>query len=270
MHIPLPKTEQAKLLSVSRQSLYYTKKKPTKDAQLQRLVRKVLAHHPAYGYRMVALELGLNKKCTQRIMQKYNLRPKIRAKQAVARPSRAERLAGEAPNRLKLCCPIQPNAIWAGDFTKIWFRGHPRNLATVIDLFTREIIAWQIGNSHTNSLILAVLEEAKRRRRTTPMIFHTDQGSEYTSFSSAQWLLAHDILPSWSSKGKPWQNGIQEAFYRTFKLEFGSPNQHASLPALQEAMGRYMRYYNTKRKHSALKMAPRQFYNTKKWCSTSN
>jgi putative transposase len=267
MNLSLTKTELARLLSVSRQSLYYQKKnrRVEEDEKLKRSIQRLLAHHPAYGSRAIAWSLGMNRKRIQRLMRKYDLAPHIRPKRRETGTSLEKPVIPEVPNRIKHLCPIQPNAIWAGDFTKMWFRGTSVHLATIIDLFTREIVAWQAGTHHTWSLIMDVLEEAKRRRKATPQIFHTDQGSEYTSAKCAQWLSINGVLPSWSKRGKPWQNGVQESFYRNFKLEFGSLTPYASLPSLIEAMGKYMRYYNTKRIHRSLKMAPRTFYQTKKW-----
>lgn len=192
-------------------------------------------------------------------MRLYSIRPKILPKNKT-RGKGPESVVGEIPNRMKLVCPIQPNAIWAGDFTHIWFHGRSIYLATIIDTFTREIVAWQMGIHHTTGLVMDVLREAKRKRKTTPQIFHSDQGSEYTATPCLEWLLKEGILPSWSPKGKPWNNGTQESFFRTFKLEFGSPHEYASLETLIEAIGKYMHYYNTQRIHGRLKMPPRTFF----------
>lgn len=164
------------------------------------------------------------------------------------------------PNRLKAACPIAPNVAWAGDFTHLWFKGKAIYLATIIDCFTREIVAWQMGIHHTAGLVIDVLAEAKRKRKRLPYIFHSDQGSEYTSQQCLAWLTKEHILPSWSPKGKPWNNGTQESFFRTFKLEFGRTSQFVTLEALTEAIGKYMHYYNTKRIHRRLKMPPRTFF----------
>lgn len=138
-------------------------------------------------------------------------------------------------------------------------------LATVMDFATREVLAWQLGLHHTAQLVIDVLEEARRKRGRTPKFFHSDQGSEYTSHACLSWLVRHRIKPSNSPKGKPWHNGRQESFYSTFKLEFGRPHIYQTIEALIEALGRYVHYYNTKRIHSALKMPPRVFYETKAW-----
>jgi putative transposase len=80
-------------------------------------------------------------------------------------------------------------------------------LATVMDSFTREVVAWQLGWHHTSQLDVDALVEAVRKRGRVPQLFHSDQGSEYTSQACVQWLVRQQILPSNSPKGKPWNNG---------------------------------------------------------------
>ncbi len=264
MTTALSKTALARSLGLSRQALYYLPKRGAQDDRLRDRILQVLQLHRAYGSRMIALALKRNRKCIQRIMRKYGIHPTILPKNRY-RGKRPETVVGEIPNRVKHVCPTQPNVVWAGDFTRLWFRGRPLYLATIIDLHTREIVAWQTGMHHTTGLVLDVLREAYRRRRAVPQIFHSDQGSEYTALVCLEWLIREHILPSWSPKGKPWSNGTQESFFRTFKLEFGTTHGYASLDRLVEAIGTYMHYYNTKRIHSRLKMPPRAFFRAKRW-----
>lgn len=216
-----------------------------------------LTEHPAYGYRRIALHLKINKKRAQRVMALYGLRPAYTQKRP--KYGRKTSVSG-VPNRTQGISPIQPNVIWAGDFTELSYGGRKLFLATVIDRYTREVIAWQLGLHHTTRLILDVLEEAQRKRGATPHIFHSDQGSEYTAHACIEWLTRHHILPSHSPKAKPWKNGHQESFYNRFKLEFGKPSRHKTIELLIEAIGRYIHYYNTRRIHSALKMPPRAYF----------
>lgn len=259
MQTGLSKTAQAECLGVSRQSLYYRPKRLDRDRILRDQVLQVLDEHPAYGSRPIAIHLQMNRKRVQRIMRLYSIRPKIMPKNRF-RYKQAEEVIGEVPNRAKTICPIRPDVVWAGDFTRLWFKGRAIYLATIIDRYTREIVAWQMGIHHTAGLVIDVLEEAKRKRSHTPEVFHSDQGSEYTSAQCLAWLTRNHVQPSWSPKGKPWNNGAQESFFRTFKLEFGRTSQFKSLEALMEAIGKYMHYYNTKRIHRKLKMPPRAFY----------
>lgn len=252
------KAALARSLGVSRQSLYYQPKQQTKDEALRDSIVAVMHEHTAYGSRRLRDALRRNRKTIQRVKQRYHLYPVIRRKSRYPRFP-AEFVPAITPNRLKDFRPIQPDALWVGDFTQLWFHGRSIYLATVMDSFTREIVAWQVGYYHTTRLVLDVLEEAKRKRGRTPQFFHTDQGSEYTAQSCVQWLVGHRISPSNSPKGKPWTNGRQESFYATFKLEFGKPHRHQTIEMLLEALGRYIHYYNTKRIHSAFRMPPQQF-----------
>ncbi|MEQ1903120.1 MAG: IS3 family transposase [Pirellulaceae bacterium] len=253
----ISKIALAHALHVSRGSLYYVPKRKKKDLELRDCVVTALVDHPGYGYRRIALHLKINKKRAQRVMALFGLRPKYAQKRH--RYGRKTSISG-VPNRTQGISPIAPNVIWVGDFTELSYGGRKIYLATVIDRYTREVIAWQLGLHHTTRLILDVLEEAERRRGKAPHIFHSDQGSEYTAHACIEWLVSHQILPSHSPKAKPWKNGHQESFYNRFKLEFGKPSRHNTIANLIEAIGRYIHYYNNRRIHSALKMAPRDYY----------
>jgi len=263
MRTNLSKSALSRVLGVTRRSLYYQPKRPHQDEILRDRILRVLDDNPAYGHRTIALHLKINKKRIQRVMQKYSIRPKIIQRNRYS-GKKNESVIGEIPNRIKGLHPEKPNHIWAGDFTRMWFQGRAIYLATVIDIFTREILAWQIGVHHTTGLIIDVLQEAKRKRERICKIFHSDQGSEYTSPRSLLWLTREKVVPSWSGRGKPWHNGVQESFYKTLKLEFRKAHQYGSLEKLVEGIGQYMHYYNTKRIHSALKMSPREFYEKNK------
>jgi len=257
MEKPLTKSALARALGISRSTLYYHPIRTKKDEHLRDQILETLNEHPAYGHRRVALHLKVNKKRIRRVMRKYGIKPTIRRKKPAYGRNRSP---SGTPNRTKHITPIAPDAIWVGDFTELFFHGRKLYLATVIDRFTREVLAWQLGMHHTTGRILDVLEEAVRKREHTPTIFHSDQGSEYTAHACIDWLVSRRILPSHSPKASPWRNGHQEAFYSSFKLEFGKPSRHETIEALTEAIGRYIHYYNTRRIHSALKMPPRSFW----------
>ncbi|TSD08460.1 MAG: Integrase catalytic region [Parcubacteria group bacterium Greene0714_4] len=253
----MSKSALARSLGVSRSTLYYVPKQPKKDELLKEHIIHALEEHPAYGHRRLALHLKTNKKRILRVMHKYGIEPRIRRR----RPKYGRKTSQSGiPNRIRGICPIAPNVIWAGDFTYLWYAGRNIYLATAIDLFTREVVGWQIGVHHTSQLVIDVLQESLRKRLQTPMIFHSDQGSEYASHACILWLVSHRIKPSHSPKGKPWHNGGQESFYSSFKLEFGKASRFATLESLIEGIGRHIHYYNTERIHSALKMPPREFF----------
>lgn len=257
----ISKSALARSLGVSRSSLYYIPRQQKKDESIRDQIVSVINEHPAYGHRRVAWTLNIGKNRVNRVMNKFGITPKIKRRKA--KYGRNKSVSG-IPDRTRGISPIAPDVIWSGDFTYLHFHGTILYLATVIDRYTREVLAWQIGLHHTTRLIIEVFEEALRKRGTHPYIFHSDQGSEYTSSACIEWLVKHKILPSHSPKGKPWKNGHQESFYDKFKLEFGKPSRHENIESLMEAIGRYIHYYNTRRIHSALKMPPKSFYEKEK------
>ena len=250
------KTALARKLGVSRGSLYYKPKKPPQDEEDKSKILAIMEEHPAYGARRVAWALGMNRKKTKRLMRLYGLKPKIRRGFRLVKLDDLGRPETQVGNILKVICPIRPNVVWAGDFTYVWFIDRFWYVATVIDVYTREIVGWHIANHHTTALIMEAFQDAVRRTGARPTYFHSDQGSEYVSGAYESLLSSHDTTPSHSRKGSPWQNGYQESFYNNFKLELGDVRRFNHVGELIEAVHRQIRYYNNERIHSAHRMPP--------------
>lgn len=261
------KTALAKKLGISRSTLYYQLKKPSCDEEDKQQIIAVMKDHPAYGHRRIATALQVNHKKTGRLMKKFGLKPKIRRGCHLVKPNDAHRPETKVENILKVLCPLRPNIVWAGDFTYLWFQNQFWYVATVIDVFTREIVGWHIANHHTTALIMEAYDDAVRRTGTSATYFHSDQGSEYVSGAYESLLAHHGTIPSHSRKSSPWQNGVQESFYSQFKLELGDIRRFDHIGQLIEAIHHQIRYYNTSRIHSALHMPPIAYRDTQqqKW-----
>ncbi len=259
IHSPwLSKRAIAKQFGIARSTLYLYSKKSAKDKLLLDQVLAILRDHPHYGARRIALAMGRNQKLVRRIMRKYGLKPCRRRKYPRKRMDEGKSVSGIS-NRIKRTCPVSPSAVWVGDFTYMDFYGIFVYLATVMDLYTREIIGYAIGRYHSAQLVIDALEDAGQKR-SAPRVFHSDQGSEYDSVLCRAWLLAHRILPSQSKKSSPWENGHQESFFGRFKKELGDVRRFSDLDELVVGISRQITYYNTLRLHSVLRMTPRQKY----------
>ena len=245
------KTALARKLGISRQSLYYKLKKPPLDEEDKNKIVAVMAEHPAYGARRVGWALHMNRKKTRRLMRKYGLKPKIHRGFRLVKRDDLGRPETRVENILKVTCPVRPNVVWAGDFTYVWFIDRFWYVATVIDIYTREIVGWHVANHHTTALIIEAFQDAVRRTGTSPTYFHSDQGSEYVSGAYESLLQSYGTQPSHSRKGSPWQNGYQESFYSNFKLELGDVRRFYHVGELFEATHCLIRYYNNERIHSA-------------------
>lgn len=232
-----------------------------KDAVLKEQILAVLAEHPSYGYRRIAWELGLGKKRVRRCMHKYGLKPYKR--KARWRKRRDEKKK-PAPyqNQIKGTCPILPNHTWVGDFTYLPFKGKFLYLATFMDVFTREIVGWQISQRHDKTLVMqAFLDGLVNRYFQKPTYVHTDQGAEYTSQDYTNLVKNFGVTVSMSTKASPWENGYQESFYNNFKTDLGLEfDRFEDTGHFLEAIHHTLYNYNHKRIHSALKMPPARFH----------
>lgn len=251
-------TSLARILGVSRSSLYYGRKRPEKDWSLKIRIEEVLHDNPSYGSRRIADELGMNRKRIQRVMQLYGLYPYRR------RPKRKKnkRQTPDLPYEnllLKVPFPSTPHHIWISDFTEMTFRGRKLFFATVMDLFTRQIAGWHVLLKHTTELVLTALKDALATTGSVPVILHSDRGAEYTSKRYLSFVEDLRIRISMSRPASPQENGYQEAFYSQFKLDFGHPDRFDSLGELIAAIAEQIRYYQHDRIHSSLKMPPAMF-----------
>lgn len=252
------KTVLAKKLNISRGMLYYQHRKPLLDGRVKASILKVLSRHPAYGHKRIALELRLNKKRILRIMKLYDLKP-YRRRKTPSRPNDLSKAPTRFVNLVKNVCPIKTNVVWVGDFTWIVFEDKFYYLATVLDLYSREIIGWSLSKTHDSHLVREAFEEAVKNTGCLPVYFHSDQGSEYESDDSLQLLQSQGVIISMSRKSSPWENGYQESFYSHFKLELGDLSRFEDLGELFEAIAQAIYYYNHDRIHTKLKTSPVKF-----------
>ncbi len=183
------KTQLAKELGVSRASLYYKHKMPEKDELLRREIEAVMSKHSGYGSPRVSIALNINEKRIARVMKKFGLKPARRAK-TPRKPYDVGREALDYPNVLGKVSPIAPNVVWASDFTFISYGGYHIYLCTVIDVFTGEVLGFNISRRHDAAFVKLAIERAIRKSGgIIPHWFHSDQGSEYASGTvNCKWL----------------------------------------------------------------------------------
>lgn len=248
------KKQLAKQLGISRASLYYQPKLPIKDLVLKAKIERVMTRHKAYGHKRIALDLKINKKRALRVMKLFNLKPRRRREQ-LSKLADKNQTAMAIPNLIQGIIIDAPNSVWVSDFTYLYYYGRFVYLATLEDIFTRQVVGWAVSTRHNTNLIIEALLNALKYY-SAPSISHSDQGSEYRSKRYLSLLRSLNIRPSMSAKASPWQNGYQESFYSGFKLELGNPESYLSLGELIEAIALQVNYYNNSRIHTALKCPP--------------
>jgi len=128
-----------------------------------------------------------------------------------------------------------------------------------MDIFSREIIGWYLSTNHQKDLVIEAFLDAVDKRKTMPLYFHSDQGSEYESEEYLKLIKENGIIVSMSHKSSPWENGYQESFYSGFKLDLGPTNHYRELGELVEIIAKQLHYYNNLRIHTKLKTSPVKF-----------
>ncbi len=219
------KTLRMRELGMSRGSLYYKQKKPDKDWKLKGKIEEVLREHPSYGSRRLALHLKLNRKGIKRVMNVFGIKAYRRRGK---KWKKTKNIKVIYPNYLLTTHPQYENHIWVTDFTYIYHKDKTIYVATVIDLFTRKVVGLAMYTTHATQLVISALMSAIYNN-PRPVIFHSDNGSEYNSeiFINALNIIGTRI--SRSAPGCPWENGYQESFYDKFKIDLGDPNRFKTL-----------------------------------------
>lgn len=242
----------AEALGINRKNIYREWKQPVKDRALKQQIEAVHRQHPAYGHRRVAIHLGINHKRAQRVMAKFNLRPPRRR---IKRYSTVSTPHHSYDNLLTDLTVTHPHQVWCSDLSRIAYRGTVWYLATIEDLATRQILAKRIGKRHDSQLVLSTLHQACATG-VTPLVFHSDQGTEFMAQRCTDYLEDRGVQISVSDVASPWQNGYVESFFGRFKHELGNLNRFESAGEMIEAIYRHIHYYNHSRIHTALRMPP--------------
>jgi putative transposase len=250
-----PKALRARELGVSRGTLYYRRTLPERDWKVKCQIEEVLREHPSYGSRRIAIHLKRNRKPIARVMKLFG----IKAYRRRGRRWRTQKkIAVVHPNLLFTTMPLYRGHVWAADFTELWWEEKKLYLATVIDLYPREIVGIAISRNKGVQLTAAALWNALLQN-PRPSIFHSDNGSEYRARAFVGILSSIGTAISRSKPGCPWENGHQESFYNQFKIDLGDPDRFRSFGELVAETYRMIWVYNNTRIHSALKMPPAQF-----------
>jgi transposase InsO family protein len=167
-----------------------------------------------------------------------------------------------APNLARDIRPTAPNQLWNSDITYIPTDQGWLYLAMVKDRFTREIVGFSTGPQITSELVQIALNRAILKHRPQKgLMFHSDRGVQYCCHAFQKMLKKHQITPSMSRKGNPYDNAVSENFFSCIKCEMIHLQRFASRRDAELAVFRYIEgFYNRRRRHSALgRIAPREF-----------
>ena len=200
---------------------------------------------------------GVNEKRVARLMRLMGLQAVVPGPHT-SRPHPQHRVYPYLLRGLKIRAPDE---VWCADITYVPVRRGFLYLVAVMDWFSRYVLAWELSNSLETVFCLSALEWALAR--STPRIFNTDQGSQFTSEEFTGRLESAGIRVSMDGRGRVTDNIFIERLWRSVKYEEIYLRDYADGMDARAGLTRYFRMYNTERRHQALgKRTPAQMYLT--------
>ena len=155
--------------------------------------------------------------------------------------------------RLKEPFPDSINQQWVGDLTYIKTRERACYLATVMDVHSRKIVGWALGEDRTTKLTCRALYKAIMQRDPSPgLIFHSDRGVEYGGIRLRDMLNKYGLRASMSRAYHSQDNAHMESFFHSIKIECIRGKTFGSMEDLRGELSRYIRFYNCYRLHSGI------------------
>ena len=181
-------------------------------------------------------------------MKKYGLKPEYIKR---IRPNGGYKRIEEnvQPNLVKRNFVTKSkNKIWCTDITYLIWENKRVYLSTIIDLFDRRVVAYQISKFNNNSLVLNTLNKALEKEKDVHgLIIHSDQGFQYTSFEYKAICSSNGILISMSRKGTPIDDSPMESWHGIMKKETLYNNNITSLEHYVCLVEEWINFYNTTR-----------------------
>jgi putative transposase len=248
----LPLSVQVELLGISRRSLYYQPKDPpAEEVQIKHRIDELYTEMPYYGSRRMTAQLRrdgycINRKTVQRHMREMG----IVAIYPGPNLSRRAHQAAVAPYLLRHLTPAYPNHVWAIDITYIRLTRSWLYLVAVIDWHSRYIVSWALDDTLAMPFVLEAVDQALGR--ATPVIWNSDQGSQFTSPQYRDRLAAAGVQISMDGKGRALDNVIIERFWRNLKYDDVYLKGYTTPREARHGIAEYMHRYNDIRLHQAL------------------
>lgn len=261
-------------LDVSRSGFHdWQKRGPSKrdqdDAEILQIIRDVHQRSRGlYGLDKIHSEVKKNRPCGRkrvyRLMKANGISSK-RPKKYKATTNSKHNLP-VAENLLNQDFAVdKPNTVWVSDISYIWTDEGWDYLATVKDLFNREIVGWAVSSTMTRDLVIKALTNAiQKRRPQAGLIHHSDRGVQYCSNDYQALLAKHKMRCSMSRKGNCYDNASAETFFSTIKNELIYLRKFESRAQARDAIFEYIEFfYNRKRIHQSLNyMTPADYMKT--------
>ena len=243
------------VLGINKRTYYKYRNKEDPDYYDYILIKEIFDESKGtYGYRRICEGLidkyGVifNHKKVMRIMRKYNIKPEYirRIKPNIGYKRIEENIKKDLLKRKIKTDAL--NKIWDTDVTYLIFKGKRLYLSTIIDLYDRHVVSYNISKFNNINLVIKTLNDAiKKEKDVHGLIIHSDQGFQYTSYQYKAVCESNGITISMARKGTPLDDAPIESWHALLKKETLYNNDITSLQEYQKLVEEWIFFYNTKR-----------------------
>jgi putative transposase len=253
-----------RVLGVSRSGYYaWRTREPSKRARENEMLnQKIVEIHEqsrgTYGSPRVTEELEahgfkVDRKRVARRMAELGLSGDLKPK---FRNADSEPTAEIATNVLERQFGVdEPDRVWVSDITYVWTAVGWLYLAVVLDLYSRRVVGWAMADHMRAELVLEALSAALGSREPSDagLLFHSDQGSQYTATRVREALDDAGITCSMSRRGNCWDNAVAESFFATLKREHVYRTIFLTREIATTSIAEWIEvFYNGQRRHSTI------------------
>ena len=249
-HEMISERRACKALGQPRSTQRYRPKRPDMDRRLLEAMRRLVEVYPRYGSERVHEKLlgtgwRVNFKRVHRLWKQEHL-------QVHRKQRRRRRLPGSSANGCARYRARHANHVWSYDFlTDRTEDGRQLKLLVVIDEFTRECLAIEVGRTFTARDVMATLQYLFAVRGA-PEHLRSDNGPEFVAKEIQRWLDRASVSTLYVQKASPWENGYVESFNGKLRDELLNRELFLSLPEARCVLDEWRQEYNERRPHSGL------------------
>lgn len=216
--------------------------------------------------RLLHQKILMNVKKIRRLMKKYGLICPIRKPDPYRKMMRDMRTSSVAPNKVNREFRLHgARKILLTDITYLFYRNGKCYLSTILDAYTKEILAYRLSASLEVGFVLETVDMLVTEHGMTldnETVIHSDQGCHYTSLAFIQKLKDEDFVQSMSRKGNCWDNAPQENFFGHMKDEIAHEvSKCTGYLEVEAVVDDWIDYYNNDRyQWDLLKLSPVEYY----------
>ena len=239
-----------RILDQPRNTQRYQSRRPDDEPRLLREMRALARQRPRFGAErihrlLVERAWKVNEKRVHRLWKREHM-------QVPRKQHRKRRFPGGSENSCLRHRAEHRDHVWSYDFlTDRTEDGRQLRLLAVIDEYTRECLAIEVGHSFTAHDVIGVLQYLFAVRGA-PQHIRSDNGPEFVAKAVCRWLEKADVKTLFVAKGSPWENGYVESFNGTLRDELLNGDIFLSMEEVRWVIDRWRLDYNHHRIHSSL------------------